>query len=104
MANDTIKKIYLGTELKFQVDIESDGFSMADDDFNVVIKNKKIEKTIKKEDMLVTAEEKYIFTLDTAEFGAGEYIIITTAYVPDEDFDDGLRTEVTKQTLCVVTN
>lgn len=98
------RTIYQGTELKFTLDIQSDGFSMADDDFKVVIKNTKKSVTIPKADMILDENENYLFTVDTGFMGTGEYWITTIAYVPDDDFDDGLRTEVQKQLLCVVTS
>lgn len=103
MAEET-RKIYKDTRLKFTLDIQSVGFSMADDDFKVVIRNLKAEKTITKGEMLVNDDDEYIFTVDTQELGTGDYYITTYAYVPDTDFDDGIRTEVTKQLLCVVTS
>ena len=104
MANEVTKPIYQGTELKFLLDIESEGFVMADDDFYIVIKNMKNEKTIRKEEMLVAEEDKYLFTVDTAELGTGDYWLMVVAYVADSDFDDGLRTEVQKLKLCTVTS
>ena len=102
-AVTTQKPIYKGTDLKFQIDISTEGFDMDSDDFKVVIKNLiKYEKVITKGEMLVTENGKYLFTLNTTELGTGEYVISTFAYVPDSDFDSGIRTEVTKQTLCVV--
>jgi len=98
------RTIYQGTELKFTLDIQSEGFSMADDDFKVVIKNTKKSVTIPKSDMILDENENYLFTVDTGFMGTGEYWITTIAYVPDDDFDDGLRTEVQKQLLCVVTS
>ena len=98
------RTIYQGTELKFILDIQSEGFSMADDDFKVVIKNTKKSVTIPKADMILDENENYLFTVDTGFMGTGEYWITTIAYVPDDDFDDGLRTEVQKQLLCVVTS
>lgn len=104
MADVETRTIYQGTELKFLLEITSEGFSMVDDDFKVVIKNIKNEKVIRKDEMLLTDNDEYIFTVDTAELGTGEYWITTIAYVPDTDFDDGIRTEVQKQLLCVVTS
>ena len=78
--------------------------SMADDDFKVVIKNTKKSVTIPKAEMILDENENYLFTVDTGFMGTGEYWITTIAYVPDDDFDDGLRTEVQKQLLCVVTS
>ena len=57
---DEVRPIYVGTKLKYTVDIQSEGFSMADDDFAVVIKTTRNEKTITKADMKITAGEEYL--------------------------------------------
>lgn len=101
---DEVKPIYVGTRLKYTVDIQSEGFSMTTDDFEVTIKTTRYQKTITKAEMKITAGEEYLFTIDTKEFGTGEYWAYTTAFVPDEDFDDGFRKEVTKTLLCVITS
>ena len=82
------RTIYQGTELKFTLDIQSEGFSMADDDFKVVIKNTKKSVTIPKAEMILDENENYLFTVDTGFMGTGEYWITTIAYVPDDDFDE----------------
>ena len=89
---DEVKPIYVGTRLKYTVDIQSEGFSMDTDDFEVTIKTTRCQKTITKAEMKITAGEEYLFTIDTKEFGTGE------------DFDDGFRKEVTKTLLCVITS
>lgn len=98
------RTIYLGTELKFALTITSEGFSMITDDFKVVIKStkKRKEVVITKDEMMLDENDKYLFTIDTEELGIGEYWIYVYAYVPDDDFPDGLRTEVQKQQLCTV--
>jgi hypothetical protein len=105
-VNETVisRPIYQGTELKFSLDIEIEGFSMFDDDFKVAIKNTKTLVEIPKEEMILTDDDKFLFTIDTKEIGTGDYYIFVTAYVPDDDFDDGFRTEVQKQLLCIVTS
>ena len=55
---DEVRRIYVGTKLKYTVDIQSEGFSMADNDFAVVIKTTRNEKTITKDDMKITAGEE----------------------------------------------
>ena len=90
------------TELKFSLDITSEGFSMDSDDFKVVIRSTKGRMEIGKSEMILTEDGEYLFTVDTSVLGTGDYYAYIIAYVPDEDFDDGLRTEVTKQLLCTV--
>lgn len=94
--------IFVGSDLKFALTIDTPGFSMDDDDFEVTILGRSRNKTIKKEEMLLTGDSKWIFTYNTAEIGSGEHWMKVTAYVPDTDFDDGLRTEVVKKLLCNV--
>lgn len=91
MIND---KIFVGTELKFKIDIEAEGFSMEDDDFNVVIQRRNVKKVFNKEGLIKDGEGNYYVCFDTAEFGVGTISAVVTAYVPDTDFPDGLRTEV----------
>lgn len=91
MIND---KIFVGTELKFKIEIEAEGFSMETDDFNVVVQRRNVKKTFQKSDLVNDGEGGYYVCFDTAEFGVGTISAVVTAYVPDTDFPDGLRTEV----------
>lgn len=87
--------VYLGTELKFAITITADGFDMEADDFSVVFKNNGNGKTIElSKSQLVYDQEVYYALFDTTDLGTGLVNVITTAYVPDSDFDDGFRTEV----------
>lgn len=85
---------FFGTELKFLIEIEAGGFSMVDDDFTVTIKRGTKQKVFAKEDLARDAEDKFYVCFDSAEFGTGMIQAVITAYVPDADFPDGLRTEV----------
>lgn len=92
---------FLGTEVKYLVQIEASGFDMARDDFEITIKRGKIEHVFAKSDLideLVSQDgiitHNYYLCFDTAEFGKGTLTCIVRAYVPDTDFPDGLRTEV----------
>lgn len=88
-----MEKAYLGTELKFLVEIEAGGFSMENDDFTVTIKRGSKQKVFEKAD-LARVDDKFYVCFDSAELGSGMIQAIVTAYVPDTDFPDGLRTEV----------
>lgn len=96
------RPIYVGTELKYTLNIETEGFSMDTDDFKIIVRSSHGTIEIPKSQMILTDNDEYLFTVDTSELGAGDYYVSVVAYVPDTDFDDGLRTEVTKQLLCVV--
>lgn len=81
-----------GTELKYQVVIAAEGFSMDNDDWSVTITRGRISQTFDKADC-IHGEGGWYVCFDTAVFGPGDYYATLTAYVPDSDFPDGLRTE-----------
>lgn len=88
--------IYLGTELKLNIHIEPiDGLTMDNYDFNidVYVSQRKIVSTPKSECVRID-ENNYVVLVDTNVIGVGDITCKVTAYVPDGDFDDGLRTEV----------
>lgn len=89
------ENVYIGTELKFKVSIVADGFSMSDDDFSVEIVRGDRRLLFEKDDLVRDGDDFYC-CFDTAYFGTGYIQAIIRAYVPDDDFDDGIRTEVYK--------
>lgn len=89
-----MERAFIGTELKFLVEIEAGGFSMVDDDFTVTIKRGSKQKVFAKTDLARDAEDNFYVCFDSAEFGSGMIQAVVTAYVPDTDFPDGFRTEV----------
>lgn len=93
--------VWSGTELKYLVEITAAGFSMATDDFNIVLSRGSHSVTFEKSD-LVTDGENYYLVFDTAQFRTGDLYYTITAYVPDNDFPDGLRTEVFKKRLTTI--
>lgn len=100
----TERPIYLGTELKFALEIEAEGFDMLEDDFKVIINNMQKSVVIEKGEMILTENDEFLFTLPTETLGTGDYYLTTVAQVPDADFDDGYRQEVQKTFLCKVTS
>lgn len=96
------RAIFKGTQLKLFLNIEAEGFDIVRDDFSVMIKTIRATKVIEKSEMKISEEERYFFTIDTGELGTGEYIAYVTAYIPDEDFDEGIRREVIKLPLWTV--
>lgn len=95
-----VDMIYSGTDLKFAVNIESPGFSMDDDDFTVDLVNGRRKLTLEKSDMVNGEDGNWYLCFDSSELGTGDIYIIVYAHVPDDDFDDGIRTEVYKDILC----
>lgn len=97
---------YVGTKLKYKVEITAEGFSMDDDEFEVEVRRGRQSVVIKKQDMLIHDPEEgdveYYIVVDTEALGPGRYEVITRAYVPDDDFEDGVRLEIAKQVLIPV--
>lgn len=82
----------LGDKLKYKITMTATGFSMDIDDWEVTITRGSTSRVFTKADC-VHGEAGWYVRVITSEFGAGQYYATLTAYVPDTDFEDGLRTE-----------
>lgn len=94
MGNEN--KVYIGTEMKLNISIEPlEGYTMDDYDFSVEIyvSPRKVV-SVTKQDCLRVDQNNYIVLLDTNLVGVGNLMCKVTAHIPDEDFEDGLRSEV----------
>lgn len=89
-------EIFLGTELKLNVNIEPLGTVTMDDfDFDVeVYCNPSKSLTIPKKATIRIDESNYIVRIDTNIVGLGCLKCKVIAQIPDGDFDDAKRTEV----------
>ena len=95
-SNNYQSNPYVGTEIKLNVSIDPiDGVTM--DDYEFVIEaycsTKRIQ-TITKHEAQRIDRSNYKILLDTSVLGAGDLKCRITAMIPDDDFEDGLRTEV----------
>lgn len=93
--------ICLGTELKFNVHVKQIGdIHMSDYDFECdffVFERRKVN--IRKSDMKKVDDDNYLAMIATEQavkMGKGRICMELTAYIPDEDFPDGMRTEKTR--------
>ena len=86
----------LGTEFKINVHVEPiDGLHMDDYDFSCrfyVYTNRVVR--IEKKDMIQVDQDNYIACVDSSKLGIGAVMMRITAFIPDVDFPDRLRTEV----------
>lgn len=86
----------LGTDIKINIHLDRlDGYRMSDIDFTCnffIYTNRKI--TIKKEVMIKVDDDNYVACFDSTQLGIGKIMCRVTAYIPDADFEDGLRTEI----------
>ena len=94
MATDN--NIFIGTELKLNINIEPMGeFTMDDYDWSVdVYCSTKRVLTVPKSSAIKIDSNNYVLLVDTEELGAGDVKCKITAHIPDFDFPDTLRTEV----------
>lgn len=110
MAQD---KVFIGTECKYLLEITADGFDMHRDDFSLDLKRGNTSLHFDKADLIeeqyvaiennISVEKyRYYVCFDSAHFGTGNIVAIVKAHVPDQDFDDGLRTLVWKFDLTTV--
>lgn len=88
--------IFLGTELKLNVNIEPMGeLTMEDYDWLVeVYCSAQRVVTVEKKEAIKVDSNNYVILVDSAELGAGDIKCKVTAYMPDFDFSDNYRTEV----------
>lgn len=91
-----MENVCLGTELKINLSIGQLGdVHMSDIDFTAqfyVYANHVQE--VRKADMLKVDDDNYLALLDSSKMGTGKLKVKVTAFVPDTDFKDRLRTEV----------
>lgn len=85
-----------GTEFKINVHIEPiDGFHMSDYDFTCEFFCKYTSPIVLSKGMLKKCDDdNYLALIDSVKLGMGSIYCKVTAYIPDSDFDDGLRKEV----------
>lgn len=87
-----------GTGIKINVNMEPiDGRHMEDVDFFAEVFSDGVlgrTETIRKEKATRVDADNYIVRVDTKVVGSGRYFVRLTAFIPDTDFDGGLRTEI----------
>lgn len=97
-----MESIIVGTEIKFAVNIEAQGFSMDDDDFTLyIMKGRNVIKEYTKSD-LVVEDGTYLLCVDTEGIGVGSFDLAVKAQVPDGHFQDSYRTEIERVPLMTV--
>lgn len=91
-------RVFLGTEIKLNINIDSiqNNLTMDDYDFRIELYNQwhRNDLIIQKKDAIRIDEKNYIITVDTNILGTGELKCKVVASIPDDHFTDGYRTEV----------
>ena len=101
---ENIKNIIQQGEMaKYQVIIEHEDFSMTENDFRLILTwgMRGDSLTISKADMLENDNGQFYFTFNTKDM-VGKVQVECQYDVPDDDYEDGYRTEVERQPLCFV--
>ena len=92
-------EIIRGTDIKFNLNIlPIGGISMSSYDFRVVayVKGTNQRITIIKDSCAMEDDDNYTVPVDTTSLGLGELLLDVYAFIPDTDFNDGLRTEIVR--------
>lgn len=90
-------------DVKYKITITREGFDMNTHDFRVKLSWGLLghSLTITKDEMFSSENDEWFFTFSSANM-FGRVIAECSYDVPDDDFEDGFRTEVNRQYLCVV--
>ena len=89
----------MGTDLKYMLEIEAEGFDMDDDYYDLIVKCGGVSVEKSKADVTVEGGDHFL-TIDTSGFPNGVLQLVTIAHVPDSVFPDAERTEVEVLNLC----
>ena len=95
-------KYYIGTDLKFLLQAECEGYSMSDGFEIELLSGGKMYKCTQ-DDVCQDEEGNWYLMIDSSMFGAGDLKMIFKAKVPDMDFSDNERTEIAVVDLCKLT-
>lgn len=91
-------KWYLGTDLKFLVEMTASGFSMDDNDWSVTVYiGNKAVKEYDKSECVRDDDGNWYVCIQSDLLKKGDISLVGHARVPDTDFDDNYRDEVDKQ-------
>lgn len=98
--------IYDNEDIKVSILIEEEGFTMADNDFFVLLSNAAGSRTIRIEKADMKLHGGVYYFICTSEqlryLGNGGMYVTTFAFVPDSDFELGIRKSVNTQLLGVI--
>lgn len=106
-----------GTDLKFRVEIECPGLDLSVDEIEVFISSRSNEIPVVHTDSMAGGglEDKAAWFADpdavnaiyvcipTRHLPCAALWLVVKAYVPDPDFPDGERTEISRLKLCTLT-
>ena len=100
---------YIGTDLKFKIEIKAAGFDMENDNFSIQLRNGDKTIDVPDDNIVSDSDGNYYLLVSTSELKSGPLTMIVTAEVPDDDFPENSeeflpskRREVEKINLCTI--
>jgi len=95
------ERYYVGQGLKFKIDISAPGFSQERDNYDIDFHCGDTVLRFDQDDIIQSGDCFYL-PIATESLIPGKMKMVITAYVPDADFDDGFRKEITVFNLGVL--
>lgn len=89
---------YIGSGLKFQIDITATGFDQNSDDYTIEFYCGDQKRTYTQDDV-ISSDGKFYLPVTTDDLQPGMIRIVVTAFVPDSDFPGGVRKEIAVRNL-----
>lgn len=89
-----------GTGLKYAVNYTCEGFDIDTDDWTITVTRGRAALEYTRDNATKDEEEGiWYITIDTTDLAPGDVYVTFDAYVPDSDFEDGVRHEIDEQYL-----
>ena len=99
------EQYYVGTDLKFKLDIKSGGLDVNINDIAITLMCGNVSYDCDPNtDFKLGVDGCLYLLVDTTKFGDGVLKMIVYAHVSDNDFPDKKRTEVATMNLCKLKN
>ena len=97
------EKYYIGTDLKFALDIsvEGGGFDQASGNYDIDIYCGSKHLHFDQSDIVQDGDD-FFLCIPTKELRAGIMKMVVTAYVEDDDFPEGVRREVAVENIATL--
>lgn len=92
------EKYYIGTDLKFKLEITASGFDQGTDEYTIDLYSGSKRITVT-QDQIIDDGDGFYLLVPTSQLKPGVLKMVVTAKVPDGDFPSGYRNEVTVQNL-----
>ena len=93
---------YIGTDLKFQIMLEAEGFDQNEDNYDIDFYCGNDEKHFSQADVQSGVDGKHYLIVPTAGMSPGVIRMIITVYIPDPDISGNIRKEVESLKLGVL--